>query len=143
MITTLEIFKSVGVFELNSLISNYEKKFPFIVENYKDYVAPSVNYSLVKPKITLYVINERIDSIACYEELYFNEKNLLNLTLKEFMDQMNQIKYDDVDELLFEDDNIPQFVYEFEKIGMQVWTKGINGKIVTIIVNNKEHYLDN
>jgi hypothetical protein len=33
----------------------------------------------------------------------------------------------------FEDDGIPQFVYEFETIGLQVWEK--NSRIVTIIAS--------
>lgn len=134
-------FKSVGKILLNSSINNYTSLFSFDVDCFDELSAPSINYSMNKSEITLFVINGIIDSIACYKKLYFNNKNLLDLTVKDLMAFTNQKYYGKVDELNFDEDNIPQYVYEFEKIGLQVWEKGKNGRIVTIIVNGAKHYI--
>lgn len=142
MRANLKFFKSVGILKLNTAIKEYESLLVFTIEDYSDLSAPSTNYSLKNPSITIFVIEGIIDSIACYEELFYKDKNLLGITIEEFMDFTKEIPSEEVDELNFEHDDIPQFVYEFEKIGLQVWSKGKKGKIVTVIVNSKEHYFE-
>lgn len=40
------------------------------------------------------------------------------------------------DHVKYVDDGIPQYVYEFESIGLQVWVKGREGNILTIIASS-------
>lgn len=136
MIPYLIPFERVGEFILNDSIEKYIDLFSFTIEDYSNEIAPSVNYSIDQLEITLFVHNKAIESIACYEELLFKGKNLIGMTIADFINHTNENYYGKIDELDFEDDNIPQYVYEFESMGLQVWTKGKQGNIVTIIVSS-------
>lgn len=136
MIPYLMPFERIGEFILNDSIENYIDLFSFNIEDYSNEKAPSVNYSIDQPEITLFVHNKIIESIACYEELLYKGKNLIGMTITDFINHTNENYYGKVDELDFEDDNILQYVYEFESMGLQVWTKGKQGNIVTIIVSS-------
>jgi hypothetical protein len=142
MIPYLVPFEGVGKFSLNKSIQVYLENFHFEIEDFsKDKYAPSIHYILSHPDITLFVENDIINSISCYEELIYKGRNLINLTLDQFI-SITEEYYTEVDELNFDDDDIPQYVYEFENLGLQVWEKGKDGRIVTIIVNSYEHYQD-
>lgn len=56
------------------------------------------------------------------------------MKIEDFISYSNLKYYGEIDVLDFEDDNIPQYVYEFDDIGLQIWTK--NGIIVTGIINS-------
>lgn len=134
MIATLVPFQSVGDFTLKSNIDNYIKKYSFDISDYSsDLAAPAVHYSIEYPQITLFVENGLIEEIACYEELLYKGRNLIGMTIEEFFLHTGENFVGEIDCLDFEDDNIPQYVYEFESIGLQVWVKGIEGNILTII----------
>ncbi|WP_334126086.1 hypothetical protein [Empedobacter brevis] len=136
MIPYLIPFERVGKFILNDSIENYIHLFSFTIEDHSNKEAPSVNYSIDQPEMTLFVNNKIIESIACYEELLYKGKNLIGMTIADFINHIGENYYGEIDELNFEDDNIPQFVYEFESVDLQVWVKGDQGKIVTIIVSS-------
>lgn len=136
MIPILNVFYSVGDFILDSNINDYLEKFSFEINDFSsDLHVPGVHYSLDCPEITLYVHNNLIECIGCYSELLYKGCNLIGLTINEFISQIGENYCGEVDCLNFEDDDIPQYVYEFESIGLQVWVKGFNGKIVSIIVS--------
>lgn len=137
MIATLNIFQSVGNFILNSNIKDYIEKYPFEINDYTyEQNAPAVHYSLDNPKLTLFVENNIIKEIACYEELLYRGRNLIGMGIEELISHTGENYEGEIDCLDFEDDNIPQFVYEFESMGLQVWVKGKQGRIVTIIVSS-------
>lgn len=140
MIPYLIPFESVGEFYINDSIENYLDSYSFTVEDFSNENTPSLNYRIDNPEITLFIDKGIIDYIGCYEELLYKGRNLIGMTISEFMNHTNENYYGEIDELDFEDDNIPQFVYEFENIGLQVWEKGKDGKIVTVLVNSKKHY---
>lgn len=141
MIPYLIPFSGIGNFLIGDSIDHYKKKFEFVIKDFSSSNVPSVNYTIYNPEITIFTENNIIDSIACYEELLYNGKNLIGITINEFLLFTNE-NYTCVEELDFEEDNISQFVYEFETMGLQVWEKGKNGKIITIIANGREHYID-
>lgn len=137
MRTILVPFKSVGSFILRSDIKCYTNKYSFEINDYSfDLNAPAVHYSLSTPKMALFVENNLIEEIACYEELFYKGENLIGMRIEEFVLHTGESFIGEVDCLDFEDDNIPQYVYEFEAIGLQVWIKGKGGEILTIIVSS-------
>ncbi|HUH25796.1 MAG TPA: hypothetical protein VLY87_04165 [Flavobacterium sp.] len=125
MIAILILFQSVGNFVLKSNINNYLKKYSFDISDYSsDLNVPVVHYSVEYPRITLFVENSLIEEIACYEELLYKGRNLIGMKIEEFISHTGEDFVGEIDCLDFEDDNIPQYVYEFETIGLQVWIKG-------------------
>lgn len=137
MIVTLIPFQSVGDFVLKSSINNYINEYSFDISDYSsDLTAPAIHYSMEYPKITLFVENNLIEEIACYEELLYKGRNLIGMKIEEFISHTGESFVGEVDCLDFEDDDVPQYVYEFETIGLQVWVKGEKSNIVTIIVSS-------
>lgn len=134
-------FSGVGMFLIGDTIDRYKKDFEFVIKDFSSSNVPSINYTIYSPELTIFTENNIIDSISCYEELLYNGKNLIGITINEFL-LFTDENYTCTEELDFEEDDMPQFVYEFEKMGLQVWEKGKDGKIITIIVNSKEHYID-
>lgn len=141
MVPVLIPFKQVGVFVLGQEIIQYLDEFEFEVHDLsEDQVAPSINYIFFNPEMTLFVLDKKIDFIGCYEELLYKGVNLIGLSVQQFSDYIED-DYSDEDKL-FVNEEEEQYVYEFDKIGSQVWTKGKLGIIVSIMVNRKEHYID-
>ncbi len=136
MIPYLIPFEKVGEFILNDSIENYINLFSFTVEDYSNDSDPAVHYSIDQPEITLFTHDRIINSIACYEELLYKGENLIGMRIEEFISHTGEDYIGEIDCLDFEDDDVPQYVYEFESIGLQVWTKGKEGNIVTIIVSS-------
>lgn len=131
MIAYLIPFEAVGIFQIGKKITEYDCKFE--IEKHEFNTFRSEHYSIDHPKITLFVMNDVIDSIACYEECLFKGRNLIGMNLNEFMVFTGEEYTGKPDPLEFEEDGVPQWVYEFEGLGLQVWTK--NDNIVTVIVS--------
>lgn len=137
MIAILTPFQSVGDFVIKSSINKYIAKYPFDVRDYSSNLAvPAIHYEFDYPRITLFVENSVIEEISCYEELLYKGRNLIGMTIEEFISHTGENFIGEIDCLDFEEDHIPQYVYEFESIGLQVWVKGLGGTIVTIIVSS-------
>ena len=92
-------------------------------------VAPSVNYAFSNPEMTLFVLNKKIDFIGCYEELLYKGVNLIGLSVQQFSNHI-QDDYSEEDKLFVNEEGEEQYVYEFDKVGLQIWTKGKLGVIV-------------
>ena len=133
-------FRSVGDFVLNSHIDKYINLFDFDIYKKHNSSFEIINYAIYNPEITLFLDSKSllIESIACYEEILFKGINIIGKTIDEFMSYTGEKYYGKIDELDFEDDGISQFVYEFDDIGLQIWVKGVEGKIVTAIASGKE-----
>ncbi len=130
--------KKIGNIIFGESINKYKEKYDLeFIKDVDDLEIDS--YRIRQPHVIINVNKSThlIDSIMCYEELYYKGKNLIGLTIKEFVSFTKEKYYGDIDILDFEDDDIPQYVYEFEDIGLQVWEKGKGGKIVTIIAGSK------
>ena len=135
MILYLLPFDRVGDFELNAPIARYSSKFEFEFSN-DEYNTGWVAYQLSSLGITLYVdkLLEIIVSLSCWKECIYKGRNIIGMSVDEFILHTDTDHLEEPDSLDFENDNIPQLVYEFEDLGLQVWTK--NGIIVTVIVSN-------
>jgi hypothetical protein len=134
-------FKKVGKFALGKSIDLYTERCNLVLEedDFEKDTTGLITYNLDKPN-TSPCVDEKdrtIRFIICTEELYYKGKNLIGLTIDEFISVTGENYVVEIDTLNFEEDDIPQNVYEFENIGLQVWEKGDKGKIVTIIVNQR------
>lgn len=143
MDTTLIPFESVGNFFLNRQVDDYLKNYKFDVLEYEleslEGIILNQTYSMYEPEeFSLNVENGKIESIMCYSKLTYSGKNLIGMSLDELKEAIKSNYVGDVDILDFEEDNdVPQYVYEFEEKGLQVWTRGENGTVITIIVDGE------
>lgn len=131
MILILRPFHGIGPFDFNEPIAKYESPF-FLVKDTNEGDKYDV-YSLEYPAADLYVQDGIIESINCYEECIYKGRNIIGMTIDEFIKFYEILPIEDIDELDFEEDNIPQYVYEFDQIGLQVWVK--RGKILNVIAS--------
>jgi len=125
-------FKSIGDFEIEKSIKVYSEKYKF------EYDADVNNtgwdtFSLDDIGISLYVdaSNHNIISINCSTNCLYRERDIIGMTIDEFVIHAETSYNEEPDCLDFEEDDIPQYVYEFDDIGLQVWVK--NGKIKNVI----------
>lgn len=124
-------FERVGEFVLNTQIELYTNKYDFEYAKSKNTEAEV--YTLYDPDIVIWTENNLIDSIGCYDVCNYKQKNIIGISLEEFVEFSNEKPLEFIDELDFEDDNVPQFVYEFDTLGLQIWVK--SHKIVSVIVS--------
>lgn len=131
-------FKSIGKFIFDTNIDayhdeltsfNYEEPDEFNKEYYRSH----------DDNLMIAVRNNVLESIFCYKELYYQNTNLIGLNLVEFQKLLQSNYVGDVEEYDLGDE-VPQLVYQFDEIGVQVWTK--QDKVVTIIASGKESYSD-
>jgi hypothetical protein len=133
-------FKKVGQFELGKSIELYKDKYNLVLEeNYFEKYSTSLIYDFEESDTSLCIDGNHMTilSIMCDEELFYKGKNLIGMTIEEFIAHTCEKYVGEIDVLDFEDDEIPQNVYEFETLGLQVWEKGLGGKIVSITVCQK------
>lgn len=135
----LNPFQSVDIFGLDSQIENYQSYLNYWHYEPDDEFGKSY-YKSLDGNLMIAVRNQKIESIFCYQSLYYKGVNLIGLTLNDFKALMNTEPVGEVDELDFEMDGYPQFVYEFERVGLQVWEK--QDLIVTIVASGQDSYLD-
>lgn len=133
MISILNPKISQGNFLFGDDINKYKNDYDFELSP-KD-ISGYEGYTIYNPETCLFVENGKIASIASYEECIYKGRNLIGMTIVEFMRFTGEKYYGEVDEADFEEDDIPQYIYEFEDIGLQVWEKGKGGKIITIIAS--------
>lgn len=132
MIPVLIPFERVGVFVLGREIIKYFDEFEFeVCDMSEDEFAPSINYRFANPEMTLFVLNEKIDSIGCYEELLYKGVNLIGLDVQQLSLYVEE-NYSEEDKLLLDEGE--QYVYEFDRIGLQVWAESKLGKVMSIMV---------
>lgn len=132
MVLYFDKFESVGQFRLGSQVNQFD--FPFEVKTYDDY---GDHYNLDDKGLTLIVDhNLKITSIICTQELLINGVNIIGMSYGQFENYMQlQEKYSP-DPLDFEENSVPQLVYDIDEYGLQIWTK--NNQIVTAIVNEAD-----
>ncbi|GAA4799796.1 hypothetical protein GCM10023231_30750 [Olivibacter ginsenosidimutans] len=70
-------------------------------------------YFIENPDISIYVEQNLIVSISCREEGIYKGRNMIGMFIDEFMKYYELIPIGAADELCFEEDNVPQYVYEF------------------------------
>ena len=128
----LSPFKSVGPFKFGENVDKYISILQFFKYSPPDEFGVC-EYESQDSSFFITVRENKIDSIFCYKELFYKDTNLIGLTIEQLKIITESNFIGKIDELDFEDDGIPQFVYDFETIGLQVWEK--NSGIVTIIAS--------
>ncbi|MEM6320454.1 MAG: hypothetical protein AAF960_22485 [Bacteroidota bacterium] len=138
MIAYLEPFTGIGEFKFGKKIDDFLHLGHFDVNPPEKYSSKS--YTMQNPEITIWV-NEAnlIETIGCYEECLYKGRNMIEMKIDEFIAWSDTNYYGKPDILDFEENSdIPQKVYEFEDIGLQIWTK-LN-VIITVIASEYESY---
>lgn len=123
MIAHFEPFQGIGEFKIGANIAPYMKKFALEFTP-ADSSTGWDTYELEHPEISISTEENVIVSIACYDECLYKGRNMIGMTIEEFLNYYELKSDGEADELLFEEGDVePQFVYEFDSIGLQVWVK--------------------
>ncbi|MFD2916841.1 hypothetical protein [Psychroserpens luteus] len=125
-------FIRIGDFTFESKINNYKSNFKFAYTPVNDSTEWET-YEIEDLGLSLYVEEDNITSIVCRDDCLYKGRNLIGMTIEEFISHTEEKYYGEIDILDYEDDGVPQYVYEFDDIGLQVWCK--NNIIVTIIAS--------
>lgn len=133
MIAIFQPFECIGEFVFGTSINDYKNEFKFTLYP-KEGTNDCDKYNIDNPDLSLYVDeNNLIESINCRDECLYKGRNLIGMTIEDFISHTGEKYYGEIDILDYEDDGVPQYVYEFDDIGLQVWCK--NNIIVTIIAS--------
>ncbi len=123
--------KSVGPYILGSPISNYlfdDIEFEFLKANGSD---DWDCYRNKNDKFDIYIEEGLIISISCEKTCFYEGVNIIGIMIMELTKLIGEFPNLNItDAFEMHSDNTVQIVYEFDKWGIQVWTK--KGKIVNI-----------
>lgn len=136
----LKPFECVGIFKFDTNIELYKNQlfdFECDLDEFGNRLYKKHDESLM---ISVSNKTNQINHIFCYKSLSFFGKNLIGLSFADFQNVVEAEYIGEPDILDFEADGLPQTVYEFESLGLQVWVK--DNHVVTIIVNNQDSYSD-
>ena len=133
MIAILNPAVGVGDFHFEESIEQYLATFDFGYLPKED-SNDTHSYYIDNPNMSLWVKdNGLIENIKCTEECLYRGRNMIGMHIDDFLNFYELLPDGDVDELNWEEDGIPQFVYEFNELGLQVWVK--NAHVITIIAS--------
>ncbi|MBP3195176.1 MAG: hypothetical protein J6M05_05875 [Cardiobacteriaceae bacterium] len=145
MYMTFIPFERVGIFQLDDDVTKYfnilsEYEYEPADEYGNEYYHFSKNYidDINSDTHFVEVTNGKIRTVFCYNELIYKNINLIGLTIDEFKKITESDYVGEVDVRDFHENEPPEYVYEFEEIGAQVWTH--YGRVVTIIVSGHWSY---
>lgn len=123
-------FISVGPFFFDKSVDDYQS-YDFVFEPSDDKTEWS-EYDLPEFGLTLYVENGLIVSINCNKQCWLNGINLIGYNIYEFAEQFGlPIEDREFDQLYTANLDQYQDVYEFDELGMQIWS--LKGVIQTVI----------
>ena len=125
---------SVGMFMIGDHISNY-LDYPHVVEKHQEKEYSYDSYIFFNPNIILWVEDNKIETICCKKECYWEGNNLIKMPFEKFLltYSLKPNKPDSI-YLLVNGKGQNQLVYEFDKFGLQIWVW--RKKIVTVLVTN-------
>lgn len=122
--------RRVGPFKFNDNINKYLDFDLFEIEDEYDQDVNWKVYGLLGCDFRLYVENNIIDSIGCFEECIYNDQNLIGIPFNE----LTLILKKKPDEKSFEETDKGNFeVFEFDDFSAQVWVK--DGVVDSIIIS--------
>jgi hypothetical protein len=126
--------RRVGVFEFGADLSNYrdEYELELVPEEYSESVGWEV-YRPQKDDVRVYVENNSIVQIGCFESLLLEGLELIGLPIQK-VKQILGMEPDEND-ILEVMDELEQ-VYEFEQVEAQFWTK--DDRVVAIFCGRTE-----
>lgn len=120
--------KSVGPFKFNDSIKNYSQY--EVIEIKEEYVAEVdwIVYGLSSFDFRIYVENELINSIGCFEKCIYKNINLIGISFMEFTQLLN----DEPTEFSIEETDDGKFeIFDFDNFSAQVRVKN---KIIESII---------
>lgn len=124
--------ESIGGIHFNEQISKYVEGFNF---NYYPKEGEGYEvYEIAEIDLSIYVEDNKIESINCKAECLWQGRNMIGMEINDFLNYYDLTPDAPPEKSDFEEDDIPQLVYEFDEIDLQVWTK--KGIIVTVIASN-------
>ena len=120
---------SLNIFRLNENIETYTQ-----MKHKYEYEPPNstgwATYRYPDFDITVYCENNIIECITCYQNCFYNKQNLIGVTIGRCKKILNA-EPDSYDFMqVGYDDEKPQTVYEFDKLGLQIWVA--NQKVVSV-----------
>lgn len=119
----------VGEFYFNTLMGSYLEKLKDYTKRIDEY-----NYTHFTAKDDSYMVgfdeDDLLYAVYCYKVLTYNNTNLIGLTFDELQLITGWDFIGEPEEFDIDDDNTPQYVYDFENFGSLVWTK--NGVVVSM-----------
>ncbi|WP_321518436.1 hypothetical protein [uncultured Bacteroides sp.] len=133
---TLELIpnKSVGIFCLGSDVRKYTHIPHYLTKN-KENDFSYESYDFYEQDIVVWVEKGRIETLCCKNRCYWQGLNLIKMPFDEFQSLYNVVpdKSENI-YLLVNGRGQNQTVYDFDKLGLQIW--GWRKKIVTVLVSN-------
>jgi hypothetical protein len=131
----IDLNKGVLPFYIGRSIDEYKSQYSFnFIEGEVD---ESWNeYDFFDDTIEIYInkVSNKIDSIACRDNCYLDEVNLIGLNVEDFFTQFKIDKSQCKIEKVFLTDE-EENVYDIDDIGLQLWVNSSN-KIVTVFVTD-------
>lgn len=127
--------KSYGYFILNENIDHYLNH-PHIKESINERLYSYDSYNFFEDDIIVWTEHNRIDTIRCEKQCFWKDKNLIGITIDEFI-FLFKVKPDEQDFIYVCNSHSKgqnQKVYTFIELGLQVWVW--RKKIVTILISN-------
>ena len=125
--------KSYGIFIIGEYIEKH-LHLDHVISDIEFYYS----YEFTDLKINVWVENDKIETVRCDAECYFQGKNLIGMLYDDFLSLVKQepsnkdICYVPVSR----DRGQNQNVYDFDDLGLQVWVW--RNKIRTILISNYE-----
>ncbi len=96
-------------------------------------------YDLAEPEMTVHAnASERVESIDCFECMYYRGKNLIGMLYEELKTLMDGAAPDSIDRISTALHNDEQDVYTFDALGIMVWAHG--GRVTNILCYKPEEY---
>jgi len=132
VITILKPLEGIGDFRIGSNVRSVLQEYKYELSE-DEYNTGQDTYIFRTLGISLFVNKESglIESVLSDEECLFKGMNIIGMSLNSFIIHVESEYVGIPDCLDFQEDGIPQYVYEFEDLGLQVWTK--NDIVVTVI----------
>lgn len=125
---------SVGDFILETPIYLYLGK-PHSVEKYKERYFEYDSYYFFEEDISVNVENGIVSDIICENNIFWDNNNLIGMNFNLFLLKFN-LKYDSFEKIYLSGLRQTHQVYDFDKLGLQVWVW--RNLIRTVIVSKYE-----
>jgi hypothetical protein len=139
---------SIGPFRFGEPISQYIEKYKLVeIDSYSELVLGENFYEWMRLKkssenayiiphydfaFTIYTKNEIIDTIGIDTYLYYNNQDIIGISLEYAMKIIKKSVWDEMDQQEVLDDI--QNIYYFYDLGLTLWT--LDNKVVTASCNN-------
>ena len=127
--------QSVGPFRFGVQIAEYLESWPLVFfgrgdsSGYDSYLLDSIG-------VSLYTEEGRLEAVFCEKECVYRGRNVIGMAFQDFETHANVIAVETPGIYEFEADDVNQKVYEYDAIGLQVWTK--HGCVVAVIASDSQ-----